>query len=253
MVLVIAAVALVGAGGLVGIRLTGGDKSSRPAGPGHTSTSTVEAAGQPSFGLESSPPVSPPPVSPPPVSPPPVSPPPRADDVTFYDFIGGLRLPRSAAAGPAHLDGFLASGFARSRIGSVLAAINIAYRTAGTLGESVWRPTIERQVIGDNRTALLAAAQREGRQDMPGPGERIAGSDSRIIGWQLESYSQDTAMVRYLLLLIQAKGQPLLAAVRVEVRWVDDDWKVVAPSGGDWRNAGSQVTDTAGFRMLAQF
>jgi len=176
-----------------------------------------------------------------------------ANDVTFYDVPGGLRLPRSASAGPHTVTarGALASGFAHSPQGAIMAAINISDRTAGALGEPIYRPTIEQQVVGDAKAALLATAQREGRPDVPAPGDRVEGSDAREAGWQLLSYTDASAQVRLLGSKILSNGKTLYAAVPVEVRWIDDDWRLVAPASGDWAGTGEVVTDTGPFVLFS--
>jgi hypothetical protein len=173
-----------------------------------------------------------------------------ADDVTFYDLVGGIRLPRSASAGPRVLNGHLASGYAHSPQGSVMAAINIAYRIGGSAGEPIWRPTIEQQVVGPDKAALLANTQRDGSPVVPAPGDRVESAGSRIAGFELVSYADDAATVRYLASRLQDDGRPQYAALQVEMRWVNGDWRLVAPPDGDTTGSASLVTDTAPFVLF---
>lgn len=166
-------------------------------------------------------------------------------DVEMYDYLGGLRLPRSPTAGPRTMEGDLASGFAHSPLGAVLAAVNIAYRTAPNLGAPVYEPTISSQVVGVDKPALLAAARRDGSGSVPKPGQRIAGSDSSLDGWRVDSYSPDQVTMHYLISQVSENGDLVSAAVQVYLRWIDEDWRVIAPAGGDWASAGGPARDTS--------
>jgi hypothetical protein len=228
LLLVVAAVVLVALGIGVGVLITGGGDSGGP-GPGTTGSPSALPGGTPTSSASAAM---------------------WADDVTFYDFVGGIRLPRSASAGPRVLDGHLASGFAHSPQGSVMAAINIAYRCAGIVGEPIWRPTIEQQVVGPDQAALLARAQRNGSSVVPPPGERIDGSNTRIAGFELVSYTPDAAAVRYMSSELQNNGQPFYAALEVQMRWTNGDWRMVAPLNGDPSSSASRVLDTAPFILF---
>src|SRR5579875_1098839 len=60
----------------------------------------------------------------------------------------GMRLPVSANDGPRVRNGGLASGFADTPRGALLAAVNVGVRTAALWGPAIYRPTIEHQVTG---------------------------------------------------------------------------------------------------------
>lgn len=93
-----------------------------------------------------------------------------------------LRLPASPTAGPLRSDAHTAAGFARSATGAMLAGAHIAWRTAGELGEKVWRPTITTQATGPHQPSLLAAAERaetERSEDLDRPAAADQGSRGR--------------------------------------------------------------------------
>ena len=69
----------------------------------------------------------------------------------------GIDLPSARRAGPRDHHGGLASGFADTPQGALVAAINIAVRTAPEWGPAIYGPTITRQVTGPAARALLAA------------------------------------------------------------------------------------------------
>ena len=69
----------------------------------------------------------------------------------------GIQLPVSAKDGPRHTRGGLAWGFADTQDGALLAAVNIAVRTAAQWGPGIYQPTIRHQVTGPDAAALLEA------------------------------------------------------------------------------------------------
>ena len=71
----------------------------------------------------------------------------------------GVELPSSPAAGPRDTTGGLASGFADTPLGALLAALNIAVRANAQWGPGIFGPTIRGQVTGPYAAALLAGCQ----------------------------------------------------------------------------------------------
>ena len=81
---------------------------------------------------------------------------PAGTGLRWTDF-HGIQLPVSAKDGPRHTRGGLAWGFADTPGGALLAAVNIAVRTAAQWGPAIYQPTIRHQVTGPDTAALLAA------------------------------------------------------------------------------------------------
>ena len=71
----------------------------------------------------------------------------------------GVELPSSPAAGPRNTSGGLASGFADTPLGALLAAVNIGVRANAQWGPAIFGPTIRDQVTGADAPALLAGCQ----------------------------------------------------------------------------------------------
>ena len=71
----------------------------------------------------------------------------------------GVGLPSSPAAGPHDTAGGLASGFADTPLGALLATLNIAVRANAQWGPGIFGPVIRRQVTGPDAAALLAGCQ----------------------------------------------------------------------------------------------
>jgi len=166
----------------------------------------------------------------------------------------GMQLPASGTAGPRDTRRGLASGFAHSPQGALLAAINIGVRTAAQWGSAIFVPTITRQVTGPAAPALLHAeetayaqlrAATHVRAGQPaGPG--YATED----GYRFAAWSPAAATVEVLTVGPTADGATVLAVTRVQVVWQRGDWWVVAPSGGNWANAATAISSPAGFTIF---
>lgn len=174
------------------------------------------------------------------------------DDYSFYEIPGGQRVPRSASAGPSHLTdrGALASGFAHSPQGAVMATVNIVARTNWAIGRPIWEPTITSQVIGTWKAQLLANARRYGRADVPPPGQRVPDTEDHVAGFEIISYTPEVTRLRFLSSGVDDNGSTLYSAVPSEVHWVDGDWRLVAPPNGSWQNTGQLVAGTGGFILF---
>lgn len=233
----IAGVAVVLAVGIViGLTVGGGSGSSHPAttsSPGGAATAT--GAGASGTQTTTLPAVS-------------------LADVRWIDYFG-VQLPVSSAAGPRDLADNLAFGYTDSPLGALMAAINIATRTGGSFGTAIFSTTISRQIVGSNQQALLASAQTDAQQHgttgQPTPGVPLAGSDVALTAFRFEGYTPSDAVVHYVGSGVDpTTGQVVRVDTRIEVRWSGGDWKVVAPPGGDWNNAATQVTSLDGYHLF---
>ncbi len=105
-----------------------------PAGPSQTATAPAASRAVQHAHRAASPPKAPKPSTEP--------------SITWTDF-HGIQLPVSAEAGPHYRHRGLAGGFTDTPLGAVLAAVNIAVRTAAQWGQPIYRPTINHQVTGE--------------------------------------------------------------------------------------------------------
>jgi len=174
-------------------------------------------------------------------------------DLTWVSF-HGMRLPISATAGPRDTRGGLASGFADTPQGALLAAINIGVRTAAQWGSAIFVPTITHQVTGPGAPALLHAEETayaqlratvHVRAGQPA-GQAHAAED----GYRFAAWSRAAATVEVLTIGPTASGATVLAATRVQVVWQRSDWRVVAPPGGNWANAAAAISSPVGYTIF---
>ena len=171
--------------------------------------------------------------------------------VTWMGF-HGIALPASAQDGPRHVsDGGLAWDFTDTPRGALLAAVNIAVRTAAQWGPAVYGPTIRYQVTGPDTAALaqsdttawvaLRAAARA-RTAQP-----AAHSHAAIAGYWFESWTAAAGLIDLVTRGPAADGRSVLAATAVRVAWLYGDWRVLAPPGGTWASSAAAVPSLAGF------
>jgi hypothetical protein len=176
------------------------------------------------------------------------------DAVTWTSF-HGIALPASAQDGPRHVSGGLAWGFTDTPRGALLAAVNIAVRTAAQWGPATYQPTIRYQVTGPDTAALAqadattwaalraAAAARPAHPAAPG--------DAAIAGYRFESWTATAALVDLATRAPKTGGGTVLAVTAVRVAWLAGDWRVLAPPGGTWASSAATVPSLAGFTAFS--
>jgi hypothetical protein len=184
--------------------------------------------------------------------PPQVSSPSAAADtpVTPVTDVAGLRwvndqgylLPESAQAGPRVMSGGRASGFADTPLGALVAMINIAARTAWEFGPAVFQPTIDSQVTGPYAGEMLSLDQ-DANGNATG---QDGGPYARITGYQWAGYTPSDATAD-LAEEGPVDGATVYAAIQIQAQWVNGDWRVVAPPGGDWANSTTEIGSLNGY------
>jgi len=163
--------------------------------------------------------------------------------------LDGAVLPASRQAGPREGPWPLAAGYADTPAGAVLAAVGIAARTSGQLGPAVFAATIRAQVTGPGGPAMLAAAWQDYAQAIgqhpPASPDGPAGTASASPrAFRLVSFTPAAAVVD---VLAGAAGKQ--AVVRLQVRRLGGDWRLVAPPGGNLA-AAARPGSLAGFESL---
>ena len=175
-----------------------------------------------------------------------------AQGLTWASF-HGMQLPASAAGPRNTLDG-LASGFADTPQGALLAAINIGVRTAAQWGSAIFVPTITRQVTGPATPALLHAEETTYAQLRAAahvrPGHPAGKGNASEIGYRFLSWSPAAATVAVVTAGPTASGATVLASTRIQVVWQAGDWRVVAPPGGNWANAANAISSPLGYTIF---
>jgi hypothetical protein len=173
--------------------------------------------------------------------------------LTWTDF-HGIALPVSASAGPRDTRSGLASGFADTPRGALLAAINIGVRTAAQWGTEIFGPTVTRQVTGPDAAALLRAdvgayaqlrAVAHVRAGQPAGRGYAAEAGYRFVAW-----SPAAATVDIVTAGPAADGTTVLASTRIQVIWLRGDWRVVAPPGGNWASSATALSSLTDYTLF---
>ena len=166
----------------------------------------------------------------------------------------GVQLPSSPAAGPRDTSGGLASGYADTPLGALLAALNIAVRANAQWGPEVFVPTIGDQVTGPDAAALLASCQADYGQASQAAhitgGQPLGNAYVTEEAFRWVAWTPGDATVDLVSAGPGSQGVTVRASTRVEVVWQGGDWRVVAPPGGDWGNAAARLTSLTGYTIF---
>jgi hypothetical protein len=160
----------------------------------------------------------------------------------------GVALPASAQAGPHDTANGLASGYADTPLGALLATVNIGVRTSWELGPAIFQPTIQQQVTGPFEADMLSADL-----DTYGQGEAqtaSADADASEVGYLYVGYTPTDATVDIVTEGAADDGSTVYAVTQIEVEWLGGDWHVIAPPGGDWGNDVVQVPSLNGYLLF---
>lgn len=171
--------------------------------------------------------------------------------------VEGFRLPISASEGPTQRDGDRASGFAHTPAGAVLAAVHIGYRSSPALGPAVYRPTIREQVVGVDKDRFLTKVEQDYKTDQVGgvtPSGAVAASiakakATRSGAWayRVDSFDPASASVQLLSRAFATAGAPaIFVNFAWTLKWVDGDWRLVAPLNGDFQNTARVFSEVPG-------
>jgi hypothetical protein len=157
----------------------------------------------------------------------------------------GYRLPVCAQAGPRDTGGGLASGFADTPLGALVAIINIGARTAWQFGPGIFQPTIQSQVTGPYAGQMLSAdLDAYAARATQIPDIRAYAS---IVAYQWAGYTPSDTTVDLVAAGLGADGTTVYVATQIQAEWGAGDWRVMAPPGGDWANSATQIGSLNGY------
>jgi hypothetical protein len=168
--------------------------------------------------------------------------------VSWRDYHGVL-LPYSSGDGPRIVRGDLASGFARTPLGALLAAVHVAVRANAQWGPKVFEPTIKDQVIGPDAASLLAATQGlyDKRRGHLRDGAALGRAYAVLEGFRWQGYSADTASLDLVSAGPGDSDVTVRAVTRLQLRWQNGDWRVIAPPGGTWGGSAAPIPGPDGY------
>jgi hypothetical protein len=142
-------------------------------------------------------------------------------DVT-WSIYETVALPSRPGSGPAKVNGALATGYAHSPLGALLAVANVSYRFALADGTQ-WRAVANATLApGPGKNAWIRL--RNSQPFTP----TVSGDYSQIAGFQFSSYSVADAVIQ--LVTRDSKGTYQVGAQHVV--WSGADWLLVLPPSG---------------------
>ncbi len=142
-------------------------------------------------------------------------------------------------------------GFSDTARGALLAAVNIAVRTAAQWGPAIYQPTIRNQVTGSDASTLLKAdasdyaALRAAAH--VGPGQPAGRGYAVEAAYQFAAYTPSSATVDIVTEGPGAAGATVLTVTRIELSWLRGDWRVVAPPDGNWASSATTASSLTGY------
>jgi hypothetical protein len=142
-----------------------------------------------------------------------------------WQLVDGVALPFSAADGPARVAGPVASGFARTPAGALLACVQTGFRI-GAVNPAGQAAEVQAMVVGAGKAGLLASRPATAPAVKP-----------QLAGFRYLSYSPDQAVI---VLAERVTDVASNTARYVDVGELQLTWST---SAGDWRlvDDGSQL------------
>lgn len=124
------------------------------------------------------------------------------------------------------------------------------------VGPSVFEPTIDEQVVGADKEALLTRVRQSYTENVTtmrtGPnGELVAvfekgrTEQSGVWAYRVDSYTAASALVNLLIRSVPG-GVPSYVNLGVTVNWDRGDWRLVAPLNGDLVGQAQRLTEVPG-------
>ena len=173
--------------------------------------------------------------------------------VRWSDFYG-VELPVSAQAGPREMSRGTAAGFARTPLGALLAAVNIAVRANAQWGPAIFTPVIRGQVTGPDAAALLAACQAAYDQAAQAAGvtggQPLGTVQVTEQAFRWVTYTPAAAIIELVSAGPGPHGTTVRASTQIQAVWAGGDWKVIAPPVGNWGNSATELPSLRGYTVF---
>jgi len=163
---------------------------------------------------------------------------PTAAPVTAWADYHGVLIPTSATAGPGRVSGDVASGFAHSPTGALLAATQLPVRR---ILAADWATVLTTSVVPGPGVAVWRSTRSQlGTQITP-----PAGGWTQTAGYRFLAYDPDQAVIQFLHTAPTGDFTVTVATVA----WNGGDWKLVLQPNGDDTPTTTSVTSPAGFTI----
>jgi hypothetical protein len=162
------------------------------------------------------------------------------DDVT-WQLVSGRAVPSSPTAGPTKINGPVHAGYAHTRDGAVLAALNIYTRYSFTPGDG-WLKVAKAQVEpGKGREVYIKARKAVSEWTAP------PGGWGQTAGYRIASYSPTQAVIEEAVRFSSGR----LKVGSLTVVWRDGDWRLVLQTNGETGPYIADLQDLTGFTAFS--
>lgn len=163
---------------------------------------------------------------------------PTAAPVTAWADYHGVLIPTSATAGPGRVSGDVASGFAHSPTGALLAATQLPVRR---ILAADWSTVLTRSVVPGPGVAVWRSTRSQLGTEITPP----AGGWTQTAGYRFLAYNPDQAVIQFL----NSASTGDFTVTVATVAWAGGDWKLVLQPDGDDTPTTTPVTSPAGFTI----
>jgi len=163
---------------------------------------------------------------------------PTAAPVTAWADYHGVLIPTSTSAGPARVSGDVASGFAHSPTGALLAATQLPVRR---ILAADWSTVLTRSVVPGPGVAVWRSTRSQLGTEITPP----AGGWTQTAGYRFLAYNPDQAVIQFL----HSASTGDFTVTVATVAWTGGDWKLVLQPNGDDTPDTTPVTSPAGYTI----
>ena len=160
---------------------------------------------------------------------------------TVWQLVAGQAIPSQPGVGPAHVDGYTATGYAHTPLGALYAAANDFYRVPiAVSADTDWRPPLA-AMVAPGPGAKILASLREPMDPQP-IGAQGMGM-SQLAAFKYVSYTDTDAVIE----LVFRDTNSGLHAGPLHMQWLSGDWRVVMTPDGTIGGADAVIGTLDGF------
>jgi hypothetical protein len=161
---------------------------------------------------------------------------------TVWQLVAGQAIPSQPGVGPAHVDGYTATGYAHTPLGALYGAANDVYRVPiAVSAEADWQTPLAAMVAPGPGEKVLASL----REPMdPEPIGADGMGMSQLAAFKYVSYTDTDAVVQ---LVLKDKNGGLHVST-VPMKWLNADWRLVMTPDGTIGGADTVVNSLDGFQ-----
>ena len=160
---------------------------------------------------------------------------------TVWQLVAGQAIPSQPGVGPAHVDGYTATGYAHTPLGALYAAANDFYRVPiAVSADTDWRTPLAAMVAPGPGVKILASLREP--MDAQPIGAQGMGM-SQLAAFKYVSYTDTDAVIE----LVFRDTNSGLHVGPLHMQWLSGDWRVVMTSDGTIGGADAVIGTLDGF------